>query len=450
MQIVVGDSKNMPGSEIAGSGFSRRAAHVVAAVAWLGLLPVAAHGQVTGSLPRSSEWSGQSGASGHPEMTAEAIRAAAAGFRSCVAGMAGDAARRGVGRAAYERITAGLTPDLKIMDFMDSQPEFTRSFWDYLDMLVSDTRIERGRAMMAQHRAAFDAAERNTGVDRYVVAAIWGIESNFGTTAGDRPVIRSTATLACVGRRQAYFMDEFLAAVEIVARGDISAERFRGSWAGAFGQTQFMPTTFKRHAVDADGDGRRDVIGSVADAIASTSNNLHKAGWQPGQTWGYEVVVPSDFDFRLADRKTRLSVHDWQRRGIHRVAKRAFPRGSESGYMLVPAGIQGPGFLMLNNFRVIMSYNPSEAYALAIGHLADRMRGGGPFVQDWPRYERVLSRQDRLEMQQHLARHGFDVGEPDGRLGSRTREAIRDFQRRAGQVPDGFASASVLDQLRGR
>jgi len=211
-----------------------------------------------------------------------------------------------------------------------------------------------------------------------------------------------------------------------------------------------MPTTFKRHAVDADGDGRRDVIGSVADAIASTSNNLHKAGWQPGQTWGYEVVVPSDFDFRLADRKTRLSVHDWQRRGIHRVAKRAFPRGSESGYMLVPAGIQGPGFLMLNNFRVIMSYNPSEAYALAIGHLADRMRGGGPFVQDWPRYERVLSRQDRLEMQQHLARHGFDVGEPDGRLGSRTREAIRDFQRRAGQVPDGFASASVLDQLRGR
>jgi len=383
-------------------------------------------------------------------MSAAAIRAAAAAFPSCVAGMAADAARRGVGRAVYDRITAGLTPDLKIMDFMDAQPEFTRSFWDYLDTLVSDARIERGRAMMAQHRAVFDAAERATGVDRHAVAAIWGIETNFGTITGDRPVLRSTATLACIGRRQAYFKDEFLAAVDIVARGDISAERLRGSWAGAFGQTQFMPTTFKRHAVDGDGDGRRDVIGSVADAIASTSNNLRKAGWQSGRTWGYEVVVPADFDFRLADRKTKMPLARWQHHGVRRVANRALPASSESAYMLVPAGIQGPGFLMLENFRVLMSYNPSEAYALAIGHLADRLKGGGPFVQDWPRYERVLSRQDRLEMQQHLARRGFDVGEPDGRMGTRTREAIRDFQRRIGQVPDGFASAAILEQLRGR
>jgi lytic murein transglycosylase len=263
-------------------------------------------------------------------------------------------------------------------------------------------------------------------------------------------VLRSLATLSCIGRRQNYFRGEFLAALEIVQRGDIPADKLVGSWAGAFGPTQFMPTAFQKYAVDFDRDGRRDVVDSISDMLASTANNLKKDGWINGEAWGYEVVVPANFDFRLADRDRWMPIRDWTKSGIVRADGKPFPRPGERAYLLVPAGVQGPGFLMLNNFRVIMQYNPAEAYALAIGHLSDRLRGGGPFVQKWPRYERVLSRAERLELQQHLARQGYDVGEPDGQVGGRTRAAIREFQARVGQVPDGFASAAVLEQLRAR
>jgi lytic murein transglycosylase len=285
-------------------------------------------------------------------------------------------------------------------------------------------------------------------VDRYVITAIWGVESNYSTAAGDRSVVQSTATLACIGRRQDYFRGEFLAALEILEHGDIRPERLKGSWAGAFGPTQFMPTSFKRYAVDFDGDGRRDVVDSVPDLIASTANNLKKDGWVAGQTWGYEAVVPSGFDYRLADRSHQLPLREWEQRGIRRPQDKPFPRAADRAYLLIPAGAQGPGFLMLQNFRVIMKYNPAEAYALAIGHLADRMRGGEPFAQPWPRQERVLSLDERLELQQHLARRGYDVGDPDGRLGPKTRAALRDFQAATGQVADGFASASILERLR--
>ena len=396
------------------------------------------------------EWSGESGSSGHPTMTADAIRAGARNFGNCLAGLWPLAERRGVSRAAFDAATAGLTPDLRIMDLMDAQPEFTKSFWDYLDILVSDARIENGRAVLAQHRAIFDAVEKAYGVDRYFIAAIWGVESNYGTMIGDRSVIRSTATLACIGRRQDYFREEFLSALEILARGDVKADHLKGSWAGAFGPTQFMPTSFKRYAVDFDGDGRRDVVDSVPDLIASTANNLKKDGWVPGQTWGYEVVVPQGFNFLNADRARVLTMREWERAGIRRPGGKAFPRPDDRAYLLVPAGAQGPGFLMLQNFRVVMKYNPAEAYALAIGYLADRLRGGEPFVQPWPRHERVLTRAERYELQQHLARHGYDVGEPDGRFGGKTRAALRQFQAAAGQVPDGFASEAILERLRGR
>jgi len=416
-------------------------------------------GQTTGAVTppvapapanAAPEWSGESGSSGHPTMTADAIRAAARNFRNCLAGLWPLAERRGVSRAAFEAATAGLTPDLRIMDLMDAQPEFTKSFWDYLDILVSDARIENGRAVLAQHRAIFDAVEKAYGVDRYFIAAIWGVESNYGTQIGDRSVIRSTATLACIGRRQDYFREEFLSALEILARGDVKADHLKGSWAGAFGPTQFMPTSFKRYAVDFDGDGRRDVVDSVPDLIASTANNLKKDGWVPGQTWGYEVVVPQGFNFLNADRARVLTMREWERAGIRRPGGKAFPRPDDRAYLLVPAGAQGPGFLMLPNFRVIMKYNPAEAYALAIGYLADRLRGGEPFVQPWPRHERVLTRAERYELQQHLARHGYDVGEPDGRFGGKTRAALRQFQAAAGHVPDGFASETILERLRGR
>jgi lytic murein transglycosylase len=400
-----------------------------------------------GSVP---PWSGEDGASGHPLMTAAAIRQAAAGFDNCVASMWPDAARRNVTRENFERFTAGLTPDLRIMDLLDSQPEFTKAIWDYLDILVNDNRLAKGREILAKYKAQFDAAEKAYGVDRYAVAAIWGIESNYSTQMGDRSVVQSTATLACIGRRQDYFKDEFLSALEILNRGDLRPEQLRGSWAGAFGPTQFMPTAFKRYAVDGDGDGRRDVVDDPADLIASTANNLKKDGWQTGQSWGYEVVVPKNFNYMLADRAKAMTLSQWEQQGLRRANNQPFPQPATKAYLLAPAGAEGPGFLMLQNFRVIMKYNPAEAYALAIGHFADRLRGGPPFVQPWPRQERVLSRAERLELQQLLAQRGFYRGTPDGQIGGQTREALRSFQASIGTPADGFATSDMLERLRGR
>jgi len=396
------------------------------------------------------EWTGEDGASGHPLMRASEIRAAAANFRNCLEAIWPLAQRRNVPRPVFDQLLAGVTPDLRIMDLLDSQPEFTRAPWEYLDGLVSETRIADGRAILARHRAAFDAMEKAYGVDRHVIAAIWGIESNYGTMIGDRSVIRSTATLACVGRRQDYFRDELLAALEIVARGDVREQHLRGSWAGAFGPTQFMPTTYRRFATDADGDGRRDVVESVPDLVASTANHLKREGWMSGQSWGYEVVVPNGFNYLLADRSEMKTIREWERAGIRRAGGKPFPRANDRAFLLVPAGAQGPAFLMLQNFRSIMKYNPAEAYALAIGHLADRLRGGEPFIQAWPRHERMLSHAERLELQRLLARSGYDVGEADGRFGPRTRNALRAFQQAAGVTADGFATATILDRLRSR
>jgi len=395
-------------------------------------------------------WSGEDGASGHPLMTAAAIREAAANFDNCVAAMWPDAARRNISQESFQRFTAGLAPDLRIMDLMDAQPEFTKSIWDYLDILVNDARLARGREILGQYKAQFDATEKAYGVDRYTVAAIWGIESNYSTQMGDRSVLNSTATLACIGRRQAYFKDEFLSALEILHHGDLRPEQMRGSWAGAFGPTQFMPTAFKRYAVDADGDGRRDVVDDAADLIASTANNLKKDGWQAGQTWGYEVALPQGFDYMLADRAKAMTLAQWERLGVKPAGGQPFPHPAEKAYLLAPAGAAGPSFLMLQNFRVIMKYNPAEAYALAIGHFADRLRGGQPFIQPWPRQERELSRTERLELQQLLVQRGFYQGTPDGQFGGQTREALRGFQASIGVPADGFASSDMLEKLRGR
>lgn len=397
-----------------------------------------------------AQWSGEDGASGHPEMTADAIRQSAANFNRCVAAMWPDAARRGVTPDNFRRFTANLTPDLRIMDLMDSQPEFTKAVWDYLDILVNDNRIAKGREILAKYKPQFDAVEKAYGVDRYIIAAIWGVESNYSTQGGDRPVLNSTATLACVGRRQRYFKDEFLSALEILNRGDLTPDEMVGSWAGAFGPTQFMPSVYKKLAIDFDGDGRRDAVSDVADLVASTANKLKKDGWKPGQSWGYEVVVPRGFDYMLADRARNYTLAQWQHLGLRRPDGKPLPHPNEKAFLLAPAGAEGPGFLMIQNFRAILRYNPAESYALAIGHFADRLRGGQPFVQPWPRQERVLSRAERLELQQLLAQRGFYRGEPDGQLGGETRKALRSFQASIGSPADGFASAEVLDRLRGR
>ncbi len=384
----------------------------------------------------------------HPLMTPEAIASAASNFDHCLASLWPQAAQRGISRRTFEAATRGLTPDLKIMDLLDRQPEFEKPIWDYLDDLVNEDRIAIGRVAVAQNRETFDAVERAYGVDRYVLAAIWGIESNFGTEGGERPVVQSTATLACIGRRQNYFREEFLSTLEILEHGDVPLEHLKGSWAGAFGPTQFMPTSFKRYAVDFDGDGRKNVVDSIPDLLASTANNLKRDGWRAGSSWGYEVTLPPSFNFMLADRSMRKTIREWEALGIKRAGDKIFPRPGDLAFLTAPAGARGPAFLMIDNFRVIMKYNPAEAYALAIGHLADRIRGGGPLVQPWPRDEGALTRGDRFELQERLATLGYDVGENDGNLGPRTRAALRNFQARSGLVPDGFASGKVLDRLR--
>jgi membrane-bound lytic murein transglycosylase B len=408
-------------------------------------------GRVAAYAPAGTDdWSGVSGSSGHPEMQADAIRAAAANFKDCLERLWPLAARRGVSRASFDTYTAGLTPDLKLMDLMDAQPEFTKSPWDYVDLLVTDKRIARGREILAEYRATFDAVERAYGVDRYVIAAIWGIESNYSTSIGERSVLRSTATLACVGRRQDYFRDEFLSALEILHRGDLTPDELKGSWAGAFGPTQFMPSSYKRFAVDFDGDGRRDVVASVPDLIASTANNLKRDRWAVGQPWGYEVVLPQGFDYHLADGARMMTLREWERLGVTRPGNQPLPQSAARASLSLPGGARGPAFLMLDNFRAILRYNPAEAYALAIGHLADRLRGGAPFVQPWPRDERVLTSAERYELQELLITRGYDIGgSPDGRISGRTRNALRAFQSANGLVPDGFAGGAALDSLRG-
>jgi len=386
--------------------------------------------------------------SGHPLMTPEAILTATANFEQCIASLWPQAAARRVSRRTFELATRGLEPELRIMVLLDSQPEFSKPIWEYLDILVSDDRITTGKEAIAQNRAIFEAVEKAYGVDRYIIAAIWGIESNYGKEIGERPVVRSTATLACIGRRQSYFREEFLSTLEILERDDVPLEHLKGSWAGAFGPTQFMPTSFKRFAVDFDGDGRRNVVESTPDVIASTANNLKLDGWQSGATWGYEVMLPGNFDFLHVDRSIRKMLKEWEVLGVRRVGGKPFPRPGDQGFLLLPAGARGPAFVMVNNFRVLMKYNPAEAYALAIGHLADRIRGGEPLVQPWPRDEPPISRSERIELQQRLAALGHDVGEADGILGARTRAAIRNFQARTGLVPDGFANGKLLERLR--
>ncbi len=334
---------------------------------------------------------------------------------------------------------------------MDSQPEFTKAVWDYLDVLVNDDRVAKGRELLAKHRATFDAVERAYGVDRYIIAAIWGVETNYGTLGGDRPVLRSTATLACVGRRQRYFRDEFIAALDILNRGDVRENRLVGSWAGAFGPTQFMPTAFKRYAVDFDNDGHRDVIDSMADLIASTANNLKKAGWASGQTWGYEVGDPGELQFPA---RRPASRHDDCRLAAprHRASRwQAVSARRRPGLSAGAGRRAGPGLSDAAELQGDHALQPGRGLCAGdrpSGRPTARRRG--PSRRPGRVHERVLSRAERLELQHLLERHGFDVGEPDGRLGLKTRDAIRDFQARIGQVPDGFASAAMLERLRRR
>lgn len=414
--------------------------------------PAAAQAQTTGSIfgfPPAAQPQPAAGG-GHPLMTPQAIAQAQANFPECIASLWPLAQAKGVSQRTFERYTARLEPQMKIMEYLDSQPEFSKPIGAYVNMLVTETRVRKGREILERYKPIFDKVEKAFGVDRYAVTAIWGIESTYGDPdgIGRRNVLESTATLACIGRRQDYFRDEFIATLQILEKGDVPYDHLTGSWAGAFGPTQFMPTSFQRFAVDFDGDGKRNVVDSIPDIIASTANNLKLDGWELGKAWGYEVALPQGFDYRNANRTIKRTLAEWNNMGVRRASGVAFPRPTETAYLLLPAGANGPAFLMMKNFDAILRYNPADAYALAIGHLADRLRGGGPFAQAWPKEERGLSKAERLEIQSRLAQMGYDIGNVDGILGQKTRIAIQDYQVRAGAVPDGYPDVALLQQMR--
>ena len=390
-----------------------------------------------------------------PALLAAALLAGSPGlahadFRTCVAGLRSAAVAKGVSGSTFDAATRGLEPDMKVIELMDNQPEFKTPIWDYLAVLVDEERVADGREAMRQWGSALAQAEARYGVDRHIIAGVWGVESNFGKDMGGRPLVQSLATLSCFGsRRRDYFRGELMATLRIIERGDIEASRLTGSWAGAFGHTQFMPSTFQRLAVDLDGDGRRDVVGSVPDALGSTANFLRKAGWIPGQVWGYEVRLPAGFDAGLAGRRNKRPIESWAAMGVTRVDGRPLS-GSGAAGILLPAGPRGPAFLVTRNFDALYSYNAAESYGLAIAILSERLRGGPGVQAPWPTDDRGLSRAERRELMHRLARVGYDVGEPDGRIGAKTRAAIQDVERKFGMAPTGRPGGRVLEALRGR
>ncbi|MFT3718197.1 lytic murein transglycosylase [Pseudorhodoferax sp.] len=330
-----------------------------------------------------------------------------------------------------------------------AQPEFTRSIWDYLDTAVSPTRVARGQDKRLEVRAALDAAAARYGVPAETVVAIWGMESNYGTHYGSTPTIDALATLGFDGRRAEWARGQLLAALRILQNGDIARERMVGSWAGAMGQTQFLPTSFLAYAVDADGDGRRDIWGSMADVAASTAHFLAREGWQRGQPWGLEVRLPPGFDLARADDALRQAGAQWAAEGVRPAAGGALPDLPDAS-LLLPAGARGPAFLVGPNFRAILRYNNATSYALAVGLLAQRIAGGPGVQAAWPRDLHPLSRSELRALQQALNGQGFASGTPDGVLGPATRAAIRGWQRRQGLPADGFPTQELLGQVLAR
>jgi len=369
-------------------------------------------------------------------------------FSEWLKGFRAKAASQGISDQTLNEALAGLSPDPDILEAQENQAEFVKPIWEYLRTAVSQTRVNRGRARLKQYASKFAAIETKYGVDRHYLAAIWGMETNYGSYMGNKSVIRSLATLAHTGERTSFGRSQLLAALKILENGDIDVANMKGSWAGAMGHTQFIPTTYLEYAVDFTGDGTRDIWRAISDALASTANFLTEKGWNKGETWGYEVVLPDGFDYALADGRTRRTLEEWTALGIKRPGGRAFPRPEDPAKLIVPAGANGPAFLLINNFDVIKRYNTATAYALAVGHLADRLMGFGPIVQSWPTDEKVLARSERKELQQLLADMGYLNGKIDGIVGPQTRAAVRAFQRAHDMTPDGFPTKTLLETIR--
>ena len=377
--------------------------------------------------------------------TTLAATPARADFSSCKEKLKGEAVRAGISPRTAATALDSVTADPKVLDLENIQPEFKTPIWDYLAALVDDERVRDGRAAMAENAVALAAAERRFGVSKYILAAIWGVESDFGREMGSRPLVQSLTSLACLeSRRPQYFRGELMSTLKIVDRGDIPLEKLKGSWAGAFGQTQFMPSTFLSLAVDLDGSGR-DIIDNSGAALASTANYFKNSGWRTGEAWGFEVKLPSNYD-GPSGRKSRHPSSFWEQRGVKALSGRQLVDATYG--LLLPAGKSGPAFLVTHNFDVIYSYNAAKSYALAAAILSQRLAGGPGIVTPWPTDDPGLSRVERKELQQLLARHGYDVRAPDGAIGAKTKTAIADFQQKIGAEVTGRASQKVLEKLR--
>ena len=379
--------------------------------------------------------------------------AAIADFGSCGASLKTAAVAQGISGEKVDQVFSSITPDLSVLPLLDAQPEFTTPIWDYLASLVDSRRIADGRALLTQHRALLDQVSAQYGVDPATIVAVWGVESDYGRVFGKRPLLQSLATLSCNGRRQPFFKGELLALLKLIDKGDLNPDGLTGSWAGAFGHTQFMPSTYARIAVDGDGDGRRDLVASIPDALASTANYLKQSGWRSGQPWGVEVRIPANFNAALAGRTKRKPVADWRALGVTLADGKPLQVSAiaddSNAAVLLPAGTKGPALLVFRNYDAIYSYNAAESYALAIATLADRLRGGPGLSAAWPTDDPGIGRDERRELQTLLLARGHDIGSADGMVGNATRRAIQVEQQRLGwKDADGRAGTRILQVLR--
>lgn len=358
------------------------------------------------------------------------------------------ARKAGISRETYDAAFAGLTPDPEVIEKNAHQPEFKLPPSQYVVAAVTDTRIRVGKEMLEKYASELDRIEKKWGVDRHILLAIWGMETNFGTFMGKMNVIRSLSTLGYKGRRARFGRSQLIAALRMMERGVVPDGPMLGSWAGAMGQTQMIPSNYLRFGVDLNGDGKKDIWNWPPEALATSANFLSKQGWDTGETWGYEVELPGRVGAGYAGRGRSRSLAKWQALGVRRVAGKEFPRPGDRAYLYLPMGTKGPAFLLLDNFRTIMRYNPAHTYALSVGHLADRIMGGEPFAAPWPDGARALSEEERKDIQRGLNARGYDVGDVDGVLGSKTREGIRKLQKEKGLKVDGFPTPKILELLR--
>ncbi|HEY2008842.1 MAG TPA: lytic murein transglycosylase [Rhizomicrobium sp.] len=351
---------------------------------------------------------------------------------------------QGITSETFDAATAGIAPVPSIAAMNANQPEFSKPVWSYLDSAVSARRIADAKIMLARYGDVLARIEASSGVPKEILVAIWGMETDYGADTGGFNLFSALATLAYDGPRADYARPEFTAALRLYQEQHYPLSEMVASWAGAFGQTQFTPTTFFKYAADGDGDGRIDLWTSAPDALASSARLLSDQGWKKGEPWGYEVRLPKDFPYEDADTDTQKTVTEWRAMGVSTVDGALLPQSDDSAGIYLPAGAHGPAFLVLHNFSIILKYNNAASYALAVGLLADRMAGETPVKHAWPREERPLSRTERIQFQTDLARLGFDAGTPDGVLGRKSRAALRHYQKSKGLVADGFATASLL------